>query len=110
MQYENNVILKIDGLNKSFTATRAVVDFNLEVCKGEVRGIIGENGSGKSTLAFMLSGSLKPDSGNMYLRGEKYTPSNMLDARKKGISILVQEMGTINNLSVADNIFLGKEE
>ncbi len=106
----HDVVLKIERLNKSFTATKAVVDFDLEIFKGEIRGIVGENGSGKSTLAYMIAGSLKPDNGNMLLHGKKYAPSSMLEARKKGISILVQEMGTINHLSVMDNIFLGKED
>jgi len=109
MEIKNEIILKIERLNKSFTATKAVVDMNLEIYSGEVRGLVGENGSGKSTLASMISGSLKPDSGDMYLSGEKHSPSSMLEGRKKGISILVQEMGTINGLTVADNIFLGKE-
>lgn len=109
MQYKNETVLKIVGINKSFTATRAVSDLDLEIYKGEVRGLIGENGSGKSTLASMMSGSLKPDSGKMFKDGREYSPSSMLDGRKHGISILVQETGTINGLSVADNIFLGKE-
>jgi len=109
MEHRNEPVLKIEHINKSFTATKAVVDVSLEVYKGEVRGMIGENGSGKSTLASMIAGSLKPDSGTMYKDGHEYTPANMLDGRKKGVSILVQEMGTIDGLSVADNIFLGRE-
>ena len=110
MQESNGVILEIHGINKSFTATKAVVDVSLQVNKGEVRGLIGENGSGKSTLASMISGLLKPDSGTMTLKGQNYAPSSMLEGRKSGISILVQEMGTINHLKVYDNIFLGKED
>jgi len=105
----NEIVLRVEHLNKSFTATKAVVDVTFDIFKGEVRGLIGENGSGKSTLASMISGSLKPDSGSMQKSGESYTPASMLDGRSKGISILVQEMGTIDGLSVAENIFLGKE-
>jgi ribose transport system ATP-binding protein len=110
MQENNSVILKIEGINKTFVSTKAVVDVSFEIHKGEVRGLIGENGSGKSTLSSMISGSLQPDSGKMYKNGQEYRPSSMLDARKKGISILVQEVGTINDITVAENIFLGKED
>ncbi len=108
MQRED-VLLKLEGMNKSFTSTRAIVDVSLEVRRGEVRGLIGENGSGKSTLASMVTGSLKPDGGQMFFEGQPYAPSNMIDSKAKGISILVQEMGTINGLTVAENIFIGKE-
>jgi len=57
----------------------------------------------------MISGSLKPDSGEMYFMGEKYKPNTLIDAKAKGVCILVQEQGTINGMTVADNIFLGRE-
>ena len=105
----NDVILRVEGMNKSFTSTKAIVDVTMEVKYGEICGLIGENGSGKSTLASMITGSLKPDSGTMYFEGQPYAPSSMIESKSHGISILVQEMGTINGLSVAENIFLGKE-
>lgn len=108
-QRKNEAMLRIIGINKTFVSTKAVNGVDLEIFKGEIRGLIGENGSGKSTLASIISGSLKPDSGIMYKNGQRYCPSSMLDARKKGVSILVQEVGTINNLTVSENIFLGKE-
>jgi len=108
MQHED-VVLEIENLNKTFTATKAVSDLSIEVYKGEIRGLIGENGSGKSTLASMIAGSLKPDSGQMSKSREPYSPVSMLEGRSRGISILVQEMGTIDGLTVAENIFLGKE-
>lgn len=57
------VLLKVEGLNKSFGPTKAVVDMSMEIYAGEVRGLIGENGSGKSTVTSMIAGCLKPDSG-----------------------------------------------
>ncbi len=106
-----DVVFKVENLNKSFTATKAVIDLSLDLYKGEIRGLIGENGSGKSTLASMIAGTLKPDSGRMFIKNsEPYSPASMLDGRAAGISILVQEMGTIDGLSVAENIFLGKEK
>ena len=110
MQEQNDVVLRIEGINKTFTATKAVVDLSLDFHKGEVRGLIGENGSGKSTLTSMIAGFLKPDSGVMTLNGKEHAPHSMLDGKKAGICILVQEMGTIDGLTVAENIFLGKED
>lgn len=107
---EENVLLSVKGMNKSFTSTKAIVDVTMDVHYGEIRGLIGENGSGKSTLASMITGSLKPDSGEMFYEGKPYAPSSMIDSKNQGISILVQEMGTINGISVADNIFMGKED
>ena len=110
MSDARETVLKIRGMNKSFTATKAVVDVDLDVYAGEIRGLIGENGSGKSTLTSMVAGFQKMDSGTMELFGQPFAPQTMIDGKNAGICILVQEMGTINNLSVADNIFLGKED
>lgn len=109
---DNNaeILVKVKGISKTFGSTKALADVNLEVRKGEVRGLIGENGSGKSTLVSMITGVNKPDSGEMWYKGLEHKPASLLDSRNKGISILVQESGTINGLSVAENIFLGKEK
>lgn len=103
------VLLKINGLSKSFGPTKAVQQVSMELHRGQVLALIGENGSGKSTLMSMVTGSLKPDAGTMEFKGEAYDPKSILDASNHGICILIQEQGTINNLSVAENIFLGKE-
>lgn len=103
------VLVKVEGISKTFGATKALVDVQLEVKRGEVRGLIGENGSGKSTLVSMITGVNKPDAGEMWYKGEPHKPESLLDSRKKGISTLVQESGTINGLTVAQNMFLGKE-
>lgn len=105
-----NVLLKISGLTKSFGPTKAVRQVSMELHRGEILALIGENGSGKSTLMSMVTGSQKPDEGTMALNGENYRPKSVLDAAGKGICILIQEQGTINGLTVAENIFLGKEE
>ncbi len=110
MQETKDVVLRIEGINKSFIATKAVVDVSLEFYKGEVRGLIGENGSGKSTLVSMIAGFQRSDSGTMTLNGKEHAPASMLDGKRAGICLLVQEMGTINGLTVAENIFLGKED
>lgn len=109
MQENTGVIFRAEGLNKSFTSTKAIVDVSLEIRQGEVRGLIGENGSGKSTLSSMIAGVLHPDSGRMYFKGKEHKPKSMIDAMESGIYMLVQEMGTINGLTVWENMFLGRE-
>lgn len=104
------VLLKVEGLNKSFGPTKAVVDMSMEIYAGEVRGLIGENGSGKSTVTSMIAGCLKPDSGTMVMNNRTHAPKSMLDGRSAGVCMLLQEKGTINHLSVAENIYIGKED
>lgn len=98
------------GMSKSFGPTKAVVDVNFQVGFGEIRGLIGENGSGKSTLCSLITGSQRADTGSIIFQGEHFMPSSLLESKKAGISILLQETGTIGGLSVAENIFLGKEK
>lgn len=106
---EGKVVLKVEGLNKSFGPTKAVVDMHLEIHPGEIHGLIGENGSGKSTVTSMIAGCLKPDSGVMTMNGKRHEPKSMLEGRASGICMLLQEKGTINHLTVSENIYLGEE-
>ena len=105
----SEVIFRTSKLCKSFGPTRAVVDVDLELRRGEVHGLIGENGSGKSTVSSLISGMRPPDSGTMEFKGKPYAPHSTLDGSKAGISMIVQEMGTISGITVAENIFLGDE-
>ncbi len=102
-------MLTCNTINKSFGATRALADASIELYRGEVHGLIGENGSGKSTWSSIIAGLQQYDSGEMLLKGEKYEPQNVLDAQKSGVAMIVQEQGTVPGISVAANIFLGKE-
>ena len=72
----NEVILKVEGLSKSFGPTRANININFEVRRGEVRALAGENGSGKSTLLSQIAGMYPPDSGAMWMNGEPYAPTS----------------------------------
>ncbi|MFV0413230.1 MAG: ATP-binding cassette domain-containing protein, partial [Oscillospiraceae bacterium] len=105
---EGNCILLCNGIYKSFASTRALVDVSIEINKGEIRGLIGENGSGKSTLSSIIAGAQKADKGSMVYRGQAYNPATMVQAQQQGVSMIVQEMGTVPGISVASNIFLGK--
>jgi len=103
------IIFESKDLCKSFLMTKAVDNVSIKIFKGEVRGLIGENGSGKSTLASMMAGILKPNKGEMFFYGKSYDPKDQVDAAKSGISMMVQEMNTIEGLKISENIFLGKE-
>lgn len=103
------VVLRSENVNKHFGITHAVKDVTLEFYRGEVHGLIGENGSGKSTYCSMLSGIHSISSGRFLLEGEELKVKSLVDANMNGISIVVQEMGTLSGLSVAENIFLGRE-
>lgn len=107
---DNQILLEIKDICKSFASTRAVDCITLKIPKGEVRGLIGENGSGKSTLVSMISGIQQADSGLMKIEGELYSPDNLIAANKKGVSIIVQEMNTLEGLTVAENLFFGNED
>lgn len=106
----NQVILQAEHMYKSFGVTKAVVDFSMELKRGEIHGLIGENGSGKSTFSSMVAGLYQPDSGTLRVNGEEYKPMSTEDAAKHRVALVVQEIGTIGSITVAANIFLNKED
>lgn len=105
----NELLLKAENIDKSFGVTHAVKSVSLEFQKGEIHALIGENGSGKSTFTNMLCGIYELGSGTFTLDGQEVRPKNQVEANHVGISIIVQEMGTLSGLTVAENIFLGNE-
>ena len=107
---EEKILARFEHMRKYFGVTKAVDDVTITVERGEIRGLIGENGSGKSTFLSMVAGILKPDSGTMTLSGKHYAPKDLTDATRSGVSMIVQEINTLPGLTVAENIFLGREE
>ena len=107
---DNELILSAKKVCKAFGPTRALIDVDVEVRKGEIRGLIGENGSGKSTFSSIVAGALNMDSGELFLHGQPYSPKSMVDAQKHGVSMIVQEAATLTGLDVASNIFAGRLE
>ena len=107
---EKKTILVAEHIDKRFGITHAVNDVSLTIAAGEIRGLIGENGSGKSTFCQMLCGIYTIGGGTFKLEGEELHIRNQVDANNAGIAIIVQEMGTLSGLTVAENIFLGHEE
>ena len=106
----SEVRLQVKNLCKTFGITKAVQNVSFNINKGEVHALIGENGSGKSTLTNMLTGIYSIDSGTFILDGKEIHPRNQVEANKEGVSIIVQELGTLDGLTVAENIFLGHED
>lgn len=102
------IIFSAHGICKAFGPTRALIDVDFSLYRGEVHGLIGENGSGKSTFSSIAAGAQSLDSGTFTLKGEPYSPKNMVDAQNHGIGMIVQEQGTIGSISVASNIFTGR--
>ncbi|NLW02197.1 MAG: sugar ABC transporter ATP-binding protein [Clostridiaceae bacterium] len=106
----DQVLLTVKKISKAFGPTRALIDVDMEIRRGEIRGLIGENGSGKSTLASIIAGAQFADSGSFELKGKPYAPRNMVGAQNHGVSMIIQEMGTIPGITVAANIFTGRLE
>ena len=106
----SDVLLRAEHIDKRFGMTHAVNDVSLTVAPGEIRALIGENGSGKSTFCQMLCGIYTIGGGTFTLDGTVIKPRNQVDANRLGVSIIVQEMGTLSGLTVAENIFLGHED
>ena len=101
-------IFKASHIVKQFGLTIALNDVDIEIYAGEIRGFIGENGSGKSTMSALMTGIHQKTSGTMWYHGEVWEPGSMIEALNGGIGIIVQENGTISEISVAENIFLGE--
>ncbi len=106
----SDIRLEVKDVSKSFGITRALKRVSFNINKGEIHALIGENGSGKSTLTNSLAGIYQKDDGLFILDGKEIHPHNQLEANNEGISIIVQELGTLDGLTVAENIFLGHEE
>lgn len=105
----DEIILQASQMSMLFPGTLALDRVDYRVWRGKVNVIIGENGAGKSTLMKILAGVQQPTSGEMFLNGEKVVLSSTRDAARHGIGMVHQELNLFENLSVAENIFLGRE-
>ncbi len=106
----NEILLEIKHMHKAFGPTIALKDVNMTVRRGEIRGLIGENGSGKSTIMSIASGMQPATSGEMTYLGRPWQPETMIEAQQAGISMILQEANTIPGVTVAQNIFAGREK
>ena len=103
------VILTMKGIDKSFPGVHALDHVDLEVRKGEVHALMGENGAGKSTLMKVLTGIYKKDSGTITYEGKEVEFHNTREAQDAGVVIVHQELNMLGHLTVAQNIFIGRE-
>jgi ABC-type sugar transport system ATPase subunit len=107
---ENINLLEMFHISKTFPGIKALKDVTLQVKKGEVHALIGENGAGKSTLIKILAGIYSPDAGAEFrFEGQDIEIKKPIDATKKGISIIYQDLSLFPNLSIAENIYIGRD-
>ena len=102
-------ILQVNGLSKSFSGVKALDNVHFDLQKSEVHAIMGENGAGKSTFMKILMGLLAPDAGELVFEGQTLKNNNVHQILKKGIAMIHQEILAVPELTVAQNIFLGRE-
>lgn len=105
-----NAVIRMEHISKEFPGVKALQDVSVSFEKGTVNVLLGENGAGKSTLIKILSGIYTCDEGELYYRGEKTVWKGASDALVNGISVIHQELSVINDLTVAENIYLGREK
>ena len=101
-------LVKMEGVTKVFPGVRALDNISFEIKAGEVHVLMGENGAGKSTLMKILSGVYQPTSGKITVKGKEFTHLTPKDSYECGISIIYQELSVINELSILENLFVGK--
>lgn len=102
-------ILKMIGIDKTFPGVKALDGVSLNAYEGRVMALLGENGAGKSTLMKILSGVYKMTDGEIFFRGERVQFKNTRESQVKGIAIIHQELNLVDQLSIGENIFLGRE-
>lgn len=103
------ILLSIRGLTKAYPGVVANSDVSFDIGVGEVHALLGENGAGKSTLVKMIYGLVRPDAGQMMLRGQDYAPADPHAARAAGVAMVFQHFSLFEALSVAENVSLGME-
>ena len=103
------VLLQMSGISKTFPGVRALEDVDLYVRAGECLALVGENGAGKSTLMKILSGVYEADEGTVAIDNKPVIPKNPHHAQQLGVSIIYQEFNLFPNMSIEENIFIGRE-
>ena len=102
-------LLELKSISKHFGAIQALADVSLSLQPGEVVGLMGDNGAGKSTLVRIIAGNFAPSGGAMTMQGRPIAFHRPTDARQAGIEIVYQDLALCDNLSAAENVFLGRE-
>src|SRR4249919_2106221 len=102
-------LFELHQISKNFGAIQALSGVDLKIDAGEVLGLMGDNGAGKSTLIKIMAGNFPPSGGEIRLKGEKVEFHNPIDARRKGVEVVYQDLALCDNLTAAENVFLGRE-
>jgi monosaccharide-transporting ATPase len=102
-------LFEAHGLSKAFPGVLALERVDLDLAAGEVHALVGENGAGKSTLIKVLTGVIRPHAGRMRLAGEPYAPRSPHEAQENGVATVHQELDLVPRLSLAENLFLGRQ-
>jgi len=105
---DNNIVLEFKNIYKEYPGVHALKDVSFELRKGEVHALVGENGAGKSTLIKTCSGAISPTSGTVVVNGNEFSNLTPLASRENGIGVIYQEFNLVKEMSVAENIFLGR--
>ena len=100
--------IELRDIVKDFSGVRALDHVTIRIRPGTVHTLVGENGAGKSTLMKILNGLYKPNSGSIFLDGKETVIKDPIDAREKGIAMIYQELNYIPDLSIEENIFMGR--
>lgn len=103
------MFLEFHHLSKRFPGVQALDDVSFSIARADIHGLVGENGAGKSTLIKVLTGVHRPDNGTMLLNGQQLHLNGPQDAMREGIAVVHQELNVLNQLSIAENITLGRE-
>lgn len=106
---QHQEILRTEGLSKFFPGVKALDNVDFSLRRGEIMALLGENGAGKSTLIKALTGVYHADRGTIWLEGQTISPKNTAHAQQLGIGTVYQEVNLLPNMSVADNLFIGRE-
>lgn len=104
-----SLLVEMSGIEKKFPGVYALKGVGFDLRAGEVHALMGENGAGKSTLMKVLSGVYQPDGGELKVKGNLVTPANPREAQKLGVGIIHQELSLMNDLTIAQNVFIGRE-
>ncbi len=103
------LLLEGRGISKAFGHVQALRGVNIDLREGEVLALVGDNGAGKSTLIKIISGAIRPDAGELFMDGEVVHFQNPIMARDHGIETVHQDLAIVPTLTVAENLFLGRE-
>ncbi len=102
-------LLAVRGLSKAFAGVHALSDVSFDLNSGEVHALLGENGAGKSTLVKCISGVIRADQGEVFLRGKRFEPGDPDESSRKGVGVVFQELPLIPDLSVMENIYFNRQ-